>query len=409
MLFPRRNVKCFGTLSAITILMIAISQTGFAQTESVLYTFTGPGPGPDAAFPSYGSLAIDSHGNLYGTTVQGGTFGYGTVFEIPAGGGEHLLYSFTGKADGLAPQAVILSDGTLYGTTKYGGTLTPACGGGCGTVFKLTGIGKETVIHAFAGPTSDGAYPFGGVIRDEAGNLYGTTSEGGLHNRFGTVFELTLSGSEHLYSFKHSPDGDSPWGQLFRDSSGNLYGTTYYGGKNGCGNVTGTCGGVFEISSAGESMIYSFGDSSTDGAYPEGGLIGDATGNLYGTASAGGEYGYGTVFKLSKATGTWEETILYNFTGLADGAYPAGSLIRDSHGNLYGTTPGGGSYGAGTVFRLTPAGQETVLYSFTGYADGFQPSAGVVADKQGHLYGTTAYGGDASCNGGCGVVFKLTP
>jgi uncharacterized repeat protein (TIGR03803 family) len=142
--------------------------------------------------------------------------------------------------------------------------------------------------------------------------------------------------------------------------------------------------------------------------YPWGGLIADSDGNLYGTASAGGKYGYGNVFKLA-AGAAWEETDLYDFTGLSDGASPSGTLLRDSHGNLYGTTPGGGAYTCGTVFRLTPDGKETVLYSFKGLSDGDQPSSGVVADKQGNLYGTTTYGGSANYTQGLGVVFKITP
>jgi|SRR5579872_3454885 len=401
----------FGLLFFGLILLAFISQ-GFAQTETVLYTFNGP----DGATPSIAHLAIDPNGNLYGTTLQGGAFRYGTVFAIPPTGGEKLLYSFTGAGDGATPNGgVIFSGGALYGTTEYGGKMGPNCLIGCGTVFKVTGVGKETVLYSFNGPTSDGASPFAGVIRDQGGNLYGTTSTGGLKG-FGTVFELTTSGKELLYSFKHAPDGDFPWGPLFRDPSGNLYGTTEYGGANLCSGEVGSCGAVFEITSAGESIIYSFGSSIT-GAFPQDGLIGDANGNLYGTASAGGKYGYGTVFKLSKATGTWKEMILYSFTGVTDGAYPTGGLIRDARGNLYGTTPGGGAFTAGTIFRISPAGEETVLYSFCALqncADGAFPAAGLVSDKQGNLYGTTSGGGntDSSCQGyadGCGVVFKLTP
>jgi uncharacterized repeat protein (TIGR03803 family) len=395
------------------ILLAFISQSAFAQTETVLYTFSGP----DGASPGIAPLAIDPKGNLYGTTLEGGEFRYGTVFAIPPAGGEKLLYSFSGEADGATPYGgVIFSDGALYGTTEYGGKMGPNCAIGCGTVFKVTGAGTETVLYSFNGPTSDGASPFAGVIRDQAGNLYGTTSVGGLGN-LGTVFELTTSGKELLYSFKRAPDGTFPWGRLFRGSNGTLYGTTEYGGANRCSNPEGSCGAVFEITPAGESIIYSFGDSSTDGVYPQDALIGDASGNLYGTASAGGQYGFGTVFKLSKATGTWEEKILYNFTGVADGAYPTGGLIRDSRGNLYGTTPGGGANTAGTVFRVSPAGRETVLYSFCSLencTDGAFPAAGLVNDKQGNLYGTTSGGGntDSSCQiygYGCGVVFKLTP
>jgi uncharacterized repeat protein (TIGR03803 family) len=389
---------------ALTILLVVASQVGFAQTETVLYTFTGP----DGANPGFANLAIDTKGNLYGTTLEGGAHGYGTVFQVPASGGERLLYSFTGKSDGGDPEAgVLISNGALYGTTRFGGTQSGKCGthGGCGTIFKVTGVGKESVVYAFVGPNGDGAQPYGALIQDHAGNIYGTTSYGGDQN-LGTIFELMRSGKESvLHSFGRSPDGSFPTGVLVGSPNGVIYGTTNSGGVS-CA-IQG-CGTAFELQSGGESVIHLFGQLSTDGVYPWGGLIADSDGNLYGTASAGGKYGYGNVFKLA-AGAAWEETDLYDFTGLSDGASPSGTLLRDSHGNLYGTTPGGGAYTCGTVFRLTPDGKETVLYSFKGLSDGDQPSSGVVADKQGNLYGTTTYGGSANYTQGLGVVFKITP
>ncbi len=401
---PKRSAWLF----SILVLLVVVPSAGFAQTETVLHAFSGT----DGANPKFANLLIDTKGNLYGTTPSGGAHGYGAVYRIPAGGGENLLYSFTGKSDGGYPQGgVVYSHGALYGTTQYGGSTSGECKSGCGTVFKITGYGKESVVHAFAGPSGDGALPYGDLVTDAAGNLYGTTSYGGNLN-VGAIFEVTASGWESiLYSFANPPDGAFPTGQLVRDSAGNIYGTTNSGGAS-C--VLQGCGTVFELASTGESVLHEFGNSTNDGNFPWAGLVGDSKGNLYGTAS-GGQYFSGIVFKLSRSTGAWKETILYQFTGLADGASPNGGLLLDSSGNLYGTTTGGGAFNAGTVFRISPTGQESVLYSFTGGTDGQGPVGSLVADKQGNLYGTTSAGGNmnSKCTGGfgpgCGVVFKLTP
>ncbi len=402
------NVRCSSLILAFTIVVAFAPVPFFAQTETVLHAFSGA----DGANQGLANLTIDSKGNLYGTTPSGGAHGYGTVYRIPAGGGENLLYSFTGKADGGNPQAgVVVQNGALYGTAQFGGMKGSECTAlGCGTVFKVTGIGKESVIHTFAGASGDGAFPYGSLIADKSGNLYGTTAQGGSLN-VGTIFELTASGTEQvLYSFANPPDGSLPTGTLVRDSHGNIYGTTNSGGVS-C--ATQGCGTAFELAATGESILHEFNASPNDGVYPWGGLVADSKG-LYGTAS-GGKYGAGIVFKLSQSAGTWKETILYEFTGLADGAAPNGSLLLDGSGNLYGTATGGGAFQAGVVYRISPTGQETVLYSFTGGADGRGPLSGLVADKQGNLYGTTSAGGNVNskCTGGfgagCGVVFKLTP
>src|SRR5262249_45716791 len=212
----------------------------------------------------------------------------------------NLLYSFTGKTDGGNPQAgLVYSHGALYGTTQYGGLKAGDCHLGCGTIFKVSGVGRESVVYAFVGPSGDGAFPYGSLTTDATGKFYGTTAYGGDLNA-GTIFELSPSGSEQvLYSFANSPDGSLPSGPLVRDSAGNIFGTTNSGGVS-CA-IQG-CGTAFELASTGESVLHQFGSSSNDGVYPWSGLIADSKGNLYGTA-AGGKYFSGIVFKLSQSAG----------------------------------------------------------------------------------------------------------
>src|ERR1019366_1278963 len=255
---------------------------------------------------------------------------------------------------------------------------------------------SETVLHAF-GSVPKGAYPYAGLIRDSAGNLYGTTYQGGKANA-GVVYGVDAAGQEKvLYSFTGLADGGNPYGGVVPDSAGNLYGTTSAGGTSGYGVV-------FKLDKAGqETVLYSF-TGGADGGYSYAGVIRGSAGNLYGTTSSGGigqgYAGYGVVFKLSTAG---QETVLYSFTGGADGGNPGAGVIHDSAGNLYGTTTSGGTAGQGVVFKLSTGGQETVLYSFTGGADGGYPSAGVIRDSAGNLYGTASYGGTADV----GVVFKV--
>ncbi len=359
-------------------------------TEQVLHSFTG---GTDGAYPEAG-LVRDAAGNLYGTTAHGGAYGYGTVFRVSASGTETVLHSFTyNGTDGVDPEAGLVRDtaGNLYGTTAQGGAYT------YGTVFEVSASGTETVLHSFTGG-ADGASPYAGLVRDAAGNLYGTTVSGGAYN-YGTVFEVSASGTETvLHSFTGGTDGRNPGAGLVRDAAGNLYGTTAYGGSYSNGTV-------FEVSASGtETVLHSF-TGGTDGAYPgEGGpgLVRDAAGNLYGTTGEGGAYNYGTVFEVS-ASGA--ETVLYSFTGGAYGEYPAAGLVRDAAGNLYGTTVDSGIGAFGTVFEVSASGTETVLHSFTGGTDGASPRAGLVRDAAGNLYGTTVDGGAYTY----GTVFEVTP
>ena len=301
--------------------------------------------------------------------------------------------------------------GNLYGTTFEGGDA--ACGLGCGTVFQLSpkadGTWKLTTIFKFDG--RDGAYPAAGLVMDVAGNLYGTTSgDTGLGD--GTVFELAprKDGAwkyTALVKFT-GKNGSDPEARLILGPAGKLYGTTSAGGDSACDGSG--CGTVFQLAPAANgkwklTTLFKFND--TDGANPYAALIFDAAGNLYGTASGGGKFGEGTVFKLSPAKGsTWTLTTLFNFNG-ADGAGPRGSLVFDVGGNLYGTTVGGGGRGFGTVFKLSPQDnggwRHTTLVTFD-IANGSQPTAGLIFDPRGNLYGNANDG-----RFGIGIVFRLSP
>ena len=326
---------------------------------------------------------------------------------------ESVLYSFTGGADGANPVGPVIRDvdGNLYGTTELGGAY------GKGVVYKVSETGVQTVLHSFAGgtnKTADGAEPYAGLLRDKAGNLYGTTTIAGGYG-WGAVFKVTKAGHETvLYRFTGPPDdGGQPWGPLIQDAEGNLYGMTQYGGtpSNKCPQYG--CGVVFKLTKTGqETVLYKF-SGGADGGNPVAGLLLDAKGKLlYGTTPFGGDdssncyagYGCGVVFKL---TTTGKETVLHTFTGSPDGQEPLDSLVQDSSGNLYGTTwlGGTGPCYPGTIFKVTMAGKETVMHDFQCGTDGSQPLAGLVLDAKGKfLYGTTS---TSPCEY-CGTVFKVT-
>jgi uncharacterized repeat protein (TIGR03803 family) len=361
---------------ALAVLLVP-ALAAQAQIFTVLYTFTG---GTDGSNPSVG-LIRDAQGNLYGTTRAGGgsncSGGCGTVFKLDTTGKFTLLHTFNGRGDGKNPFAGLIRDGSgnLYGTAFSGGASK------LGTVFKLDAAGKQSVLHNFLG--IEGANPAAGLIRDAEGNLYGTARRGGAFKR-GTVFKLKPGTTGYvtvLHTFTGGLDGGNPAASLLRDAAGNLYGTTILGGTSNAGTV-------FKLDADGnETVLHSF--NGTDGESPYAGLIGDAAGNLYGTTLYGGA-SYGTIFKLDAAG---NETVLHSFTGAPDGAGPSAGLIRDAAGNLYGTTYLGGTYGWGTVFKLDRAGNETVLHSFTSGQDGAVPLGGLIRDAQGNLYGTAYYGG----------------
>jgi len=350
--------------------------SGGVWSETVLHTFAG---GTDGATP-YAGLVSDGAGNFYGATFNGGNShatqchpqGCGTIFELsPASGGgwtETILHAFSGGKDGNGAWTGLILDsaGNLYGSTESGGDLTGInCAPyGCGVVFKLspTSTGwKETVLHAFTGG-NDGATPFGSLVFDSAGNLYGTNTLGGQTTgcSCGVVFKLSPVTGGWKESVIHTftgPNGNNPQTSLIFDPAGNLYGTTAWGGeKFGCDGEG--CGTVFELSPtiSGPWMptkIHLFTDTNqANGFYPIGGLIRDSAGNFYGEASSGGTFG-GVVFKTSSVSGAWHYGLIFSF-GSTSGESPIGGMIFDASGNLYGTAAIGGTNDAGVVFKITP-------------------------------------------------------
>ncbi len=340
---------------------------------------------------------------------------------------EKVLHNFGKGKDGALPEAGLTFDaaGTMYGTTYWGGSYLCGYDNGCGTIFRLTpsanGTWTEKVLYSFG---SQGCEPAAALILDAAGNLYGTASGNDCDN--GTVFELVPGKNDHwtykvLYSFTGGDDGGEPAAGLIFDAAGNLYGTTASGGYLSSGTVfelMPTTNGKWT-----EKVLHSF-TYSTDGALPTSTLIFDAVGNLYGTTSENGPgsgcgpYGCGTVFELiPRANGSWKEKTLHNFEGNGkDGYSPSAGMIFDAAGHLYGTTSSGGLHNDGTVFELIPGKKgiwmERVLHSFQNGSDGLYPEGGLTLDAAGNLYGTTSEGGDAryGCNtSGCGTAFVLKP
>ncbi len=412
-------------LCAILAFIVVISSDVIAGAQPHGYIVLHRFHGNDGSAP-LAPLAIDSAGNIYGTTTGGGDLncnapnGCGVVFKLKMSGGDFdLLHLFSGAPDGAFPEAgVILGGGKLYGTTDSGGgTCQPS---GCGTVYQVSSTGQESVLYSFAGGPADGAGPVGSLFRDAGGNLFGTTGNGGIQSVFGTAFELNTSGAESfLYLFTQSPDGAIPVAGFVSDATGNLYSTTALGGSQNSNCQGVGCGTIFELTPSGggwtESVVYSFLGGS-DGLQPAGNLVKDGSGNLYGVTAGGGNpncgtFGCGTVFKLTRTASGWTESVLYSFTGASDGANPR-SLVNDSQGNLYGAATSGGQHSNGTLFALSPSGQFRVLHSFTGGADGATPQVGLVIEQpQPVVIGAAGGGGDPHCNNsiGCGVVFAYAP
>lgn len=379
-----------------------------AQTFTVLYSFKGP---PDGGLPLAG-LARDKQGNLYGTTWYGGAQGYGTVFKVDTRGNESVLHSFTGGIDGAYPYGGVVRDaeGNLYGTTNGGGD--PDCDYeyGCGTVFKIDKSGKKSVLYRF-GTMPDGNFPKSEtLLLDDAGNLYGTTGDGGDSScdplwGCGTVFKVDKFGREtilHTFTGTEELDGELPLGGLVSDATGNLYSTTSLGGAPGCSYEG--CGTVFKLDKGGKETVLHRFSVYTAGTSPSWPVVLDRVGNIYGVAGGGSAYN-GIVFKLDRRG---QETVLYNFS--YDDGKPFSGLLRDSKGNLYGTAVEGSNY-EGTVYKLDKSGKITVLHGFSGRADGGFPEGPLIRDERGNLYGTTEGGGISGCGDydGCGVVFKITP
>ncbi|HEY6766355.1 MAG TPA: choice-of-anchor tandem repeat GloVer-containing protein [Candidatus Sulfotelmatobacter sp.] len=415
-----RTLGSFGAVLAVAAITFILAVRAQAQTESVIYSFSG---GSDGANPS-GSLVADARGNLYGTTFSGGDLsgcggtGCGGVFKLsPSSGGwtETVLHSFTGGGDGSNPPSGVIFDskGNLYGVASAGGK--SACQGGCGVVFQLspTSSGwKEKPLYTFGGGT-DGFSPFYQLAFDAAGNLYGTTLAGGnlvncASHTFGcgVAFRLTHESAgwqfRLLYNFTDS-DSSSPSSGLILDGAGNLYGS----GTAGRGGV------VYQLSPAAhqawkDTVLYTF--DIANGYLPQG-LTFDAAGNLYGPTSEGGtggsitacqdeRPGCGTAFKLSHSSSGWSESVLHNFTG--QDADPNGSLVFDAAGNLYGAD-------MADVFKLLRGSngvwKKAVLHTFGGTGDGSGPRGPVLLDKAGDVFGVTYSGGFS----GLGTVFEITP
>jgi uncharacterized repeat protein (TIGR03803 family) len=404
--------------SAMLTAILFVTSAWAAHEARILHTF---GEGADGANPEAGLIA-DGHGNLYGTTELGGANDAGTVFGLSPGEGgswtETVLHNFDHQ-DGSAPVASLIFDaaGNLYGTTIGGGTH------GYGTVFELSPNGSggwtETVLHSFDNFGGDGNTPIAGLIRDAAGNLYGTTEAGGTaafgcDTGCGTVFKLSPNGSggwsETVLHRFDGDDGAKPFGGVIFDGTGNLYGTTSEGGRFGS-----RFGAVFQLSPNGsggwsETVLHAFAEDDAAGSNPMDGLIFDAAGSLYGTAFEGGANRAGTAFKLSpNGSGGWTATALHSFGGRDDGWNPDASLVFDTAGSLYGTTERGGvGKQQGTVYKLSPNGSggwtETALHVFN-RQNGAGPQAAVIVDSAGNVYGTTRNGGAHNA----GVVFQVAP
>jgi uncharacterized repeat protein (TIGR03803 family) len=395
----QKSIK-FRLWAAALLLPVFGVQAGVTFTS--LYSFTGANDGssPQAR------LTQGSDGYFYGTTLNGGTNFDGTVFKISTSGTLTSLYSFTGGNDGSSPQAGLVegSDGYFYGTAQSGGQ--PAFGGPAGTVFKISTNGVLTNLYSFTtsfNGVNDGAYPEAGLVEGSDGYFYGTTFQGGTYgfsnsgtNGFGTVFKISTNGVlTSLYPFSGGNDGANPVAGLAQGSDGYFYGTTQSGGMHNFGTV-------FKISTNGAlTSLYSF-TGGNDGGGPLGELVQGGDSYLFGTTPGGGTSGFGTVFKIS-TSGTL--TGLYSFTGSDDGVNPQAGLVRGSDGNFYGTTQSGGTNGGGgTIFKITAKGVLTTLYSFTGGTDGSSPQAAMVQGNDGDFYGTTVNGGQS----GAGTVFRLT-
>ncbi len=371
-----------GSMTSTGAVLSVISVTAPGIAMSTLWSFTDGNSGEFL----YSPLSQGRDGNFYGTTVEGGADGEGTVFKLTTKGLMTTLLSFNGINGAITYGGLCLGkDGYFYGTAFTGGTY------GDGTIFKITSAGALTPLTSFNG--NNGMFPVSGLVQGNDGNFYGTALEGGAYG-YGTFLRVTASGSlTTLVSFNFA-NGGYPSSVLVQGSDGSFYGTTENGGTNG------GAGTVFKVTPSGIlTTLYSFSGGS-DGAVPIPGLVQGVDGNFYGTTYQGGADGLGIIFKIAPS-GTL--TTLYSFTGGSDGANPWGGLVQANDGNLYGTSQTGGTYGFGTVFQIAPSGQLNTLVQFEGY-NGANPSAALVQGTDGNLYGTTQAGGSA----GDGTIFKLT-
>lgn len=415
---PHANVR-ISTPIVFAAAIIAFSGFSVRASAQALKTLA-PFNGTNGAYPQ-APLIADAHGNLFGVANSGGTSNDGVIFELTNSSGVYattptVLYNFLGGNDGYDPSTGLMMDtnGNLIGTTELGGM------GSGGTVFELPALAgggyasSPTSLGFFSG--YNGAYPFSPLIADSQGNVFGTTFAGGMSGSgVGVLYEILNNGGTYatsptvLSNFGTNGDPSAyPVGALVADSNGNLFGTTYYGGTGGIGSI-------FEIpkTSTGYASapvtLYSFtGDS---GGYPFGGLTIDANGNLFGTAEQGGTSGLGTIFELAKTNGAYASapTLLYSFSGL-DGLFPTAALLIDGAGNLFGTAQHGGGLDYGNAFKLakTSGGYASSLTILANFVDdgvtGVYPAAPLIADAAGNLYGTTPEGGPTET----GTVFEIT-
>jgi len=410
------RMRAVAVLCVVLFLVVGSSAT---TTYTVLYSFQGSPNDGAQPWDIGGALVRDASGNLFGTTQAGGyevcqgvALQTGTVFEL-SGSTETDLFNFTGcGVYGISPTGNVARDssGNIYGTTQDGGSY------GGGNVWELSSSGL-TVLHEF-GLNGSESSPYAGVILDGNGNIYGTAALGSQNQgNYGAVWEISSGIYSALYTFTGGNDGANPYGGLVMDGQGNLYGTTAFGGANGQGTV-------FKLTNSGgvwtETVLHSFQNvNPMDGQQPYFAsltLAGNPLGNvIYGVTKYGGSAGNGTAFKLAKSKKGYKFSLLHSFTRTAgDGGLPFGTLLLYK-GKLYGTTEAGGNAGDwGTVFELASGKTgwtETILCNFTGAADGGSPIAGLTADSKGNLYGLARDGGivNSSCAYGCGVIFKVKP
>jgi hypothetical protein len=384
------NIPKAGTfLRAAMLLAVVVSANYLAQAQNLttLYSFTGANGDGEYPFPN-GRLAFDANGALYGTTAGGGTGYNGTVFQLAPNGSawtENVLYRFAGGADGRQPSMSVVFDqkGNLFGSTQFGGN-AQACGGGCGTIFELSppaqkgGAWTHTVLYTFQGGV-DGQYP-GVMVFGPNGSLYSTTDSGGTPGVLCHTNQKIKYGCGTVFEFTPPTQQGGTWTK---------------------------------------TAIYSFPAFKGDGTGPDDDLAFDSKGNLYTVTGGGGTLGYGTAFELTppSGSGSWTETVLYNFAGSNGAGGPGGAVTLGPNGVLYGTVSQSGTVNAsGLIYQLTPPAQQggawtySVLYNFPGFkGDATTPSYTLAIDPAGNLYGTSVFGGSTACYLGCGTIFKLAP
>jgi uncharacterized repeat protein (TIGR03803 family) len=406
-----RSLFSSTSLKIALLLILAAAQFGQAQTYQVIYNFNGGATGQNPA----AGMILDSNGNNLGRGRRCGRRNCIRAIALWFRMNLTPLHIFDWnpsqgiQGDGASPHAALVfgPEGKLYGTTASGGLPVSE-----GTVYQLSDGGggwSESVLYRFKS-NDDGIVPQSSVTFDQAGNMYGTTSNGGTGNR-GTVYELSpVNGGwqeKVLWSFGISlTDGEIPFGNVVLDDAGNLYGTTVFGGAR--------YGTVFELVPSGsdwkEKTLHTF-QLSTDGGYSEAGLTPDSAGNLYGTTSAGGPNGGGTVFELTPSGGGWDFHVIYAFSWNGEQTGPFGGVTFDSEGNLLGTTYAEGN-GVGSVFKLTRSGNNWVYSDLHDFdeTDGAYPQGNLVLDSSGNVYGTTVAGGTGTgCAATCGVAFEINP